>query len=147
MPEQHVEIGHYCFPCCPNSLYMFYNVNCWTTFSVDITQYLWINIQVTLWNTGHYAVLPIMGTPLLRIITNYMEHSPSGKQTVAHLAKKLPIFYGTQSTRFTTACHWTLSWASLTESTPWHPIYLRSVLILSFHLYLVSQLVSFLQTD
>jgi hypothetical protein len=34
---------------------------------------------------------------------------------------------------FTSALHWSLSWARSTQSTPSHPISLRSILILSTH--------------
>jgi hypothetical protein len=37
---------------------------------------------------------------------------------------------------FTTARQWSLSWARWIQSTPSHPISLRSILILSFHLCL-----------
>jgi hypothetical protein len=37
---------------------------------------------------------------------------------------------------FTRALQWPLSWARLTQSTPSHPISLRSILILSTHLHL-----------
>jgi hypothetical protein len=37
---------------------------------------------------------------------------------------------------FTRAVHWSLSWARSIQSTPSHPISLRSILILSTHLHL-----------
>jgi len=48
---------------------------------------------------------------------------------VTQLIKKLFTFYGTR--------HWSLSWARWIESTPFHPISLRSNLILSSHLCLI----------
>jgi hypothetical protein len=47
-------------------------------------------------------------------------------------------FYGTRrfNTVFTRALHWSLSWAISIQSTPSHPISLRSILILSTHLRL-----------
>jgi hypothetical protein len=41
------------------------------------------------------------------------------------------------NTVFTRAIHWSLSWAMSIQSTPSHPIYLRSILILPTHLRLV----------
>jgi len=59
--------------------------------------------------------------------------------TVAQLAKKFPTFYGTWTfiTVFTTAFHWSLSWARCTQPTPSQPIPLRSIQILYLHLLLV----------
>jgi hypothetical protein len=37
---------------------------------------------------------------------------------------------------FTKACHWSLYWARWIQSMPFHPIFSRSILILSSHLYL-----------
>jgi hypothetical protein len=52
--------------------------------------------------------------------------------------KNLPAFYGTRmfNTVFTTSLHWSLSWAIWIQSTPSHPISLRSILILSTYLRL-----------
>jgi hypothetical protein len=51
-----------------------------------------------------------------------------------------PAFYGTRkfNTVFTRALHWSLSWAISIQSTPSHPISLRSILILSTQLRLGS---------
>jgi len=59
------------------------------------------------------------------------------KLRVIQLAKKLPSFYGIRRsiTVFTT-CHWPLSWARWIQSTPSHAISLRSILMLSSHLWL-----------
>jgi hypothetical protein len=60
------------------------------------------------------------------------------KLTVTQLVKKFPAFYGTRRfiTVFTTVCHWPPSRARWLQSTPSHPISLRSILILSSHLRL-----------
>jgi hypothetical protein len=52
--------------------------------------------------------------------------------------KNFPAFYGTRrfNTVFTRALHWFLFWAISIQSTPSHPISLRSILILSTHLRL-----------
>jgi hypothetical protein len=50
---------------------------------------------------------------------------------------KNSAFYGTRrfNTLFKIALHWSLSWAISIQSTPHHPISLRSILILSTHLH------------
>jgi hypothetical protein len=52
--------------------------------------------------------------------------------------KNFPAFYGTQKfiTVFTRALHWSLSWVTSIQSIPFHPISLRSILILSTHIHL-----------
>jgi hypothetical protein len=52
--------------------------------------------------------------------------------------KNFPTFYGTRrlNTVFTKALHWSLSWAISIQSTPSHPISLRSMLLLPTHLRL-----------
>jgi hypothetical protein len=60
------------------------------------------------------------------------------KLTVAQLVKKFSALYGTRCfiTVFTTARHCPLSWARWIQSTPSHPVSVRSILILYFHLRL-----------
>ena len=60
------------------------------------------------------------------------------KLIILWLVKKFPAFYGTQRfiTKFSSARHLSLSWASLIQSVPPHPTSWRSVLILSSHLRL-----------
>jgi hypothetical protein len=57
---------------------------------------------------------------------------------VIQLLKKFPAFHRTRMCIFvfTRACHWSLSWARWFQSTLSHPISLRSILILSYHLCL-----------
>jgi hypothetical protein len=52
------------------------------------------------------------------------------KLIITQLVKKLPAFYGTLRyiTVFTGARYWSLSWARWIQSTPSHPISLRSIL-------------------
>jgi hypothetical protein len=59
------------------------------------------------------------------------------KLTLTQLVK-LPAFYGIRRfiIVFTTARHWSQSWARCIQSTPSHPTDLRSMLILSSHLLL-----------
>jgi hypothetical protein len=69
------------------------------------------------------------------------------KLTGLQLVKKFPAFYGTRSfiSVFTSVRHPPLSWASPIQSIPPHPTSWGSVIILSFHLHLVSPVVSFPQ--
>jgi hypothetical protein len=69
-------------------------------------------------------------------LSNYIEQVLLEKLIVTQLVKKLPTYYGmlrfiTVSTR---AHCWFLSSARCIHSTPSHPIFLRSILILSSHL-------------
>jgi len=60
------------------------------------------------------------------------------KLIVAQLVKKLPVFYGPRRsiTVFTRAHHWSLPWTRCIHSTHSHTMYVRPILILSFHLCL-----------
>ena len=70
------------------------------------------------------------------------------KLTVFQLVKKLPAFYGTRSfITVTSARHLSLSWVSSSRSTSPQTTFWRSILILSSHLRLGPQLVSFLQVS
>ena len=71
------------------------------------------------------------------------------KLTGFQLINKFPTFYGTRRfiTAFTSARHLSLSWASLIQSIPPHPTSWRSILMLSSHLCLVSQVVPFPQVS
>jgi hypothetical protein len=55
------------------------------------------------------------------------------KPPIVQPLKNFPAFYGSRRfiTVFTRALHWSLSWARSTQSTPSHPVSLRSILILS----------------
>jgi hypothetical protein len=57
------------------------------------------------------------------------------KPPIVQLLKDFPAFYGTRRfiTVFTTALHWSPSWARSIQSIQPHPISLRSILILSTH--------------
>ena len=57
------------------------------------------------------------------------------KLMVCELLEIFPAFHGTRRfiAVFKRACHLSLSWATLMQSTPSHPFYLRSVLIHSSH--------------
>jgi len=59
------------------------------------------------------------------------------KLTVTQLVKKFSTFYGTWwfITMFTRACCWSLSWVRCIQSTPLHPVSLRSIPV-SSHLCL-----------
>ena len=67
------------------------------------------------------------------------------KLTGLQLVKKFPAFYETRRfiTSLTSVRHLSLSWASPIQSTYPHPIFWRSMLILSTHLRLGCPVVSF----
>jgi hypothetical protein len=69
---------------------------------------------------------------------------PTEKLTVIQLVKTFLTFYGCR--RFTTARHWSISWARWIQSTVSHPVSPRSVLILSiaWHYFFYWYKVSFL---
>jgi hypothetical protein len=60
------------------------------------------------------------------------------KLTVTQLVNKYPVFYGLRIfiAVFTRTRHWTLSWARWIQSTPFHLISVRSILMSSSHLRL-----------
>jgi len=60
------------------------------------------------------------------------------KLIITQIAEKFHTFYGTQGfiNVFTKACHWSLSWARQSQSTPSYSIFLRFILVLSSHLFL-----------
>jgi hypothetical protein len=64
-------------------------------------------------------------------ITNSMEQSPSSEADSYSTSREIPAF-GTR--KFTRVRQWFLSWARWIQSTPSHPIFLRSVLVLFSHL-------------
>jgi hypothetical protein len=68
-----------------------------------------------------------------------MEQSPWEDGSHSASQEIPPPFYGNRRfiTVFTTARHWSLSWAKWIQSTPPNPISLTSILMLSFHLRLV----------
>jgi len=67
------------------------------------------------------------------------------KLTGSHLVKKFPSFYGTRRfiTAFTSACHLSLSWASMIHSIPPLLSSWRSIIILSSPYAWVIHVVSF----
>jgi len=77
---------------------------------------------------------------ILTYLLTYLLHGAVllEKLTGSQLVKKFPAFYGTRKfiTVFTSACHMSLSWASLIQSIPPHTTSWRSSLILSSHLCL-----------
>jgi len=64
-----------------------------------------------------------------------MEQSPSWEANSRLASQELPAFHGTWRfiTVFTRAYHWSLFWARIMQSTPSHPISLRSIPVLSSH--------------
>jgi hypothetical protein len=89
---------------------------------------------------SRWPVQKLLDAPYL--LTHSLTHSLTpwfrilfGKLTVTHLHKKKSCsLYGTHS--FTKFRHWTLSWASRIQFASLIPIFLRSIVMLSFHLRL-----------
>jgi hypothetical protein len=84
-------------------------------------------------------ILQNVGENCLNIVTYlFTELSPSWGAVNCAAPQEPPAFYGTRrfNTVFTRVLHWSLSWAISIQSTPSHPISLRSILILSTHLCL-----------
>jgi hypothetical protein len=67
-----------------------------------------------------------------------MEQSPSWEADGHSATQEITPFHGNRTfiTVFTRARHWSLFWTRWIQSTPSHPITLRYILILSFHLRL-----------
>ena len=93
-----------------------------TNFNVNV-----MDFRHATWRT--YLLIYLL-TPWSRVVLE--------KLTGFQLVKKFPTFYGTRKfiTAFTSAPHLSLSWASSIHSIPPHPTSWRSILILSFHLFL-----------
>jgi hypothetical protein len=80
-------------------------------------------------------------TPVYSFTTSYLlTYSRSWalleEPPIVQPLKNFPACYGTRrfNTMFTRAIHWSLSWAISIQSKSFHPISLRSILILSTHL-------------
>jgi len=91
------------------------------------------------------ANIQILLTYLLTPCSTVLLHKLTGFQPV----KKFPTFYGTWRfiTAFTTARHLSLSWASSVHSIIPHTTSWRSILILSSHLRLFLEVLSFPQVS
>ena len=72
------------------------------------------------------------------LLTHSMKQSPSLEANQFSARQECPAFYRTRRfiTAFRSACHLSLSWATLIQSLPLHPTSWRSILILSSHLCL-----------
>jgi len=87
---------------------------------------------------------------LTYLLTYSMKYSPPWQATwFSQLVKKFPALYGTRRfiTAFKKARHLSLLWASSIQSMPLHPTSLWSILILSSHLNLDFEIVSFRQVS
>jgi hypothetical protein len=93
---------------------------------IDLCRLLWdqnIGVFVRYYFVLHYTCFyhsRMLLTPWSTIILK--------KLTVTQLVKKFPTFYGMKRfiTVFTRAHHWSLFWARWIQSTPSHPVSLRS---------------------
>jgi hypothetical protein len=96
---------------------------CWLHY-----YYIW-SWLLSAWNK-HAFLLTCSLTPWSRALLEEL--------TSSQLDKKFPIFCGNQRfiATFTSACHLSLSWASLIQSIPPCPTSWRSILISSYHLCL-----------
>jgi len=92
----------------------------WTISIQSTTYFLKIHLITSLSSTSGSPELSISFTHFL---TQWI--------TIAYLVKKFPAFYETRMfiIVFKRSCHWILSWARWIQSTPLHPIYLRSIVI------------------
>jgi hypothetical protein len=100
--------------------------------------------------TGLYSLCTLRGSsynlrinlPNRLIRSMWLTHSWSWglleKLAIVQPLKNFPAFYGTRRfiTVLTRALHWSLFWARSIQSIPFHPISLKSILILSTHLRL-----------
>ena len=98
-------------------------------------------VQRLLYHCFTIMWLPYLFSPWSRVLLE--------KLTGFKLVKKLPAFYETRRfvAAFTSACLLSLSWASPIQSIPPHPTSWTAILILSSHLRLGLQVVSFLQAS
>jgi hypothetical protein len=85
---------------------------------------------------GSITFLRNVGSQRPYLLTYGAEPFLRSRQLCSH--SRTSSIYGIRRfiTVFTTALHWSLSWARVIQSTPSHPISLRSILILSTHLRL-----------
>jgi hypothetical protein len=98
-----------------------------------------VSLHVRLLHPIHNTALLVLAVSFLCPSLTYLRSwALLEKPPIVQPLKNFPTFYGTRRfiTVFTRALHWSLSWARSTQSTPSHPIPLRSILILSTHLRL-----------
>jgi hypothetical protein len=72
----------------------------------------------------------------IRTLTSHGNRVLLEKLIFAQLVEKFPAFYGTQryTAVFTTACHWSISWARWIQPTPQYPTSLGGILTASSYL-------------
>jgi hypothetical protein len=107
-----------------------------------VPNYVWLLLLLT----SHLHIYH-----LFKFLTHYLtkltwcSRALLEKIIFAQLVKKFPTFYSTRRTiiMFAGARHWSLFWATWTQFTPFHAIYIRPILILSCYVRLIIQVVSF----
>jgi hypothetical protein len=106
--------------------------NCFSYGAAYIAEYLSNNLyQIIL-------IIIIIITIIWNILTYLRSWALLEEPPIVQPLKNFPAFYGTRrfNNVFTRDLHWSLSWTISIQSTPFHPISLRSILILSTHLHL-----------
>jgi hypothetical protein len=94
--------------------------------------------RTSVWDLTPYSLVKITVLyfrSLYLVTHSFMELSTSWEAASCALSENFPALYGTLKfiTVFTRALHWSLSWARSIQSIPYHPISLRSILIMSTH--------------
>ena len=128
----------YQFILCPDFKYEILKVNFWqlTTFTYDpIPSLTQVNYSL---GAGYFTNVNSFYTFLITPWDRVLLVKPTGSQ----LVNKFSAFYGTWRfiTTFTNARHLSLSWARSVQSIPPHPTAWRSILILSSHVHLGTEL-------
>jgi hypothetical protein len=101
------------------------------TFNVHVVCPYWRTRDTH--NRVHTNSLSHSAPPPVNTLTNFQLNKPHGAE---QLVKKFSAFYGARRfiTVFTTVRHWSVFWARCIQSTLYHSVSLRSILMLSSHL-------------
>jgi hypothetical protein len=100
------------------------------SWSCSVAISLWADVTATLYQVLALDTVDCINklTPRSRVLE---------KLIVTYLVKKFPNFYGTQNFHsvFTRARHWSLSWASCIQLTPFQPVSRWSIPVLFFQVF------------